>query len=192
MGRQDMLKLAAYNRLRKVASAARVIRQKRAMYKLAGDPPAGGDKTKKKKSKGGLLDSKFTFEGKDLGEIFAKAGVTEEDLKNPQALIDKLNRAKVLGYTMSGAVPGVATLGGGALGYGLGRLVGGRTGGMVGAAGGAGLGLGLSALPGVAFGVGGHAAGVTARNLGNKKYREKVMEALVAARDSKAGGETTT
>lgn len=166
MGRQDMLKLAAYNRLRKVASAARVIRQNRAMQKAAADEglPVGTADIGKM-----TLEQLVGAMGENLDEVLADPSARAE-------LAKKLRKARTTGYVLAGAVPGAATLGGGITGYGLGRLIGGRTGGMVGAAGGAGLGLGLSALPGVAFGVGGGMAGRMAKELdpsGGKKDDKK-------------------
>ncbi len=171
--RSEMTKLAAYKRLCKLASAARVAKYNSMLLKYAGK-----DKKKSKKIEQGFLDIGVpglittATEGIDPLEMTPEAKAEA---------VKKLKHMATMGYVGAGVAPGVTTLAGTGIGYGLGRIFGRRAGG-IGAAIGGGLGLGLGTIPGAGFGIGGAMAGRAAHRLETGTYDKDMLTAQLKLR----------
>lgn len=172
--RSEMTKLAAYKRLCKLASAARVAKYNSMLLKYAG-------KDKKKKSK--EIEQGFLDIGVPGLITTATEGIDPLELtpKAKEEAVKKLKNMATMGYVGAGVAPGVTTLAGTGIGYGLGRIFGRRAGG-IGAAIGGGLGLGIGAIPGAGFGLSGAMAGRAAHRLETGTYDKDMLTAQLKLR----------
>ncbi len=187
--RSEMTKLAAYKRLCKLASAARVAKYNSMLlkYAAAGDgtkskAKAKSDKKKKEDSKPEAAPPSWLDAGTIPLIAMQSGGINPDDMTDAAKadVVKRLKGMATTGYVGAGVIPGITTLAGTGIGYGLGRIFGKRSGG-VGAAIGGGLGLGIGALPGIGSGFAGAMASRAANRLETGSYDKALLAAQLGA-----------